>query len=125
MIGSLFVFISRIHPISILTFLTATRYAELLFSTGVFASGQIIVCTQGFFYDLPSDPHLRMGSAVGNWLQSFDLQGGNRRRRIVISAIVLLSKSSRDRRLPKRVYVQLYPNSQSTLDSSPPLFYSL
>ena len=54
----------RIHPISILTFLTATRYAELLFSTGVFASGQIVVCTQGFFYDLPSDPHLRLSSAV-------------------------------------------------------------
>lgn len=58
-------FLFRIQPISILTFLTATRYAELLFSTGVFASGQIIVCTQGFFYDLPSDPYLRMGSGVG------------------------------------------------------------
>ena len=52
--------LNRIHPISLGTFLTATKYAELLFSTGFFSSGQIVVCSYGFFYDLSSDPYFNI-----------------------------------------------------------------
>lgn len=51
-----------IHPISLCSFLTATKYAQLLFSTGFFSSGEVVVCSHGFFYDLACDPYLHTDS---------------------------------------------------------------
>lgn len=47
-----------------ITFLAATRYAQLLLSTQGFASAEVVICSQSFFYDLPSDPYLQQDDAV-------------------------------------------------------------
>ncbi len=55
---------SRVNAISMITFLAATRYAQLLLSTQGFASAEVVICSQSFFYDLPSDPYLQQDDAV-------------------------------------------------------------
>ena len=55
---------SRVSAISMITFLAATRYAQLLLSTQGFASAEVVICSQSFFYDLPSDPYLQQDDAV-------------------------------------------------------------
>ena len=55
---------SRVNAISMITFLAATRYAHLLLSTQGFASAEVVICSQSFFYDLPSDPYLQQDDAV-------------------------------------------------------------
>lgn len=54
----------RVNPVSMITFLAATEYAQLLLSTQGFASAEVVVCSQSFFYDLPSDPYLQQDDAV-------------------------------------------------------------
>ena len=54
----------RENAISMITFLAATRYAQLLLSTQGFASAEVVICSQSFFYDLPSDPYLQQDDAV-------------------------------------------------------------
>ena len=56
--------IYRIHPISFLSFLTATQYAQILLSSRDFESSEIVICSSCFFYDLPSDPYLQKEDAV-------------------------------------------------------------
>ena len=55
---------SRVNAISMITFLAATSYAQLLLSTQGFASAEVVICSQSFFYDLPSDPYLQQDDAV-------------------------------------------------------------
>ena len=55
---------SRVNAIYMITFLAATRYAQLLLSTQGFASAEVVICSQSFFYDLPSDPYLQQDDAV-------------------------------------------------------------
>lgn len=55
---------SRVNSISMITFLAATKYAQLLLSTQGFASAEVVICSQSFFYDLPSDPYLQQDDAV-------------------------------------------------------------
>lgn len=46
----------RIYPSSLLSFLSAVKYSHILFSTGSFSSGQVVICSQCFFYDAATDP---------------------------------------------------------------------
>ena len=56
--------IRRESAISMITFLAATKYAQLLLSTQGFASAEVVICSQAYFFDLPSDPYLQQDDAV-------------------------------------------------------------